>query len=209
MDTLTYIREKFGVIREIDLLEEYKMPIQVRNVSRIALSKVFFELNFTRGAEIGVEQGEYSETLLENNPSLNLYSIDAWQAHSGYRDHTNQSKLDNFYQITQDRLSQFGNRSIIMKGYSMEVLEFIDDESLDFVYIDADHSFVTVTNDIYEWSKKVRKGGIIAGHDYITGMDHIHVPYVLEGYMKAYKIRPYFVLNSDIEGEIPSWFFIK
>lgn len=97
----------------------------------------------------------------------------------------------------------------------MEAVKQFEDESLDFVYIDADHSFITSANDVYEWSKKVRKGGIVSGHDYIK-MDHIHVQTMLDAYTQAYKIRPWFVLGreekayeEEIRDDSRSWMFVK
>ena len=48
----------------------------------------------------------------------------------------------------------------------MDAVVDVADESLDFVFIDADHKYVSVCEDIREWSKKVRIGGIVSGHDY-------------------------------------------
>ena len=53
----------------------------------------------------------------------------------------------------------------------MQALEDFLDNSLDFVFIDANHTFEYVVNDIAEWSKKVRPGGIISGHDFLNSID--------------------------------------
>ena len=77
-----------------------------------------------------------------------------------------------------------------------------------------------MTEDIYEWSKKVRKGGIVAGHDYFytkSGTDEVnwHVAYVLNAYIKAYKIPNWYLLGSkhSVEDEKRdkwrSWMFLK
>lgn len=54
----------------------------------------------------------------------------------------------------------------LIKGISWEVASQFEDESLDFVFIDADHAFESVTKDLDAWWPKVKKGGIMAGHDY-------------------------------------------
>lgn len=194
------------------------MPIEIPDFGRDQLASLFSELGFTSGAEIGVEQGEYSEVLLSKNPKLFLYLIDSWKAYRGYRDHTRQEKLDKFYQTTQQRLNPYLNRIKIFKGFSMDVVEGFNDNSLDFVYIDANHDFLHVAEDIHYWSKKVRPGGIVAGHDYVKRKNeaaHVHVRQVLNGYTDAYNIRPWFVLGREekVEGEIRdmprSWMFVK
>lgn len=102
----------------------------------------------------------------------------------------------------------------------MEALEDFADESLDFVYIDANHEFRYIAEDLFEWTKKVRKGGIVSGHDYFynktgTGEDHWHVAYVLKAYIGAYGIENWYLLGrkETLEGEKRdkwrSWMFIK
>ena len=51
-------------------------------------------------------------------------------------------------------------------GSSVEVARSLPDESLDLVFIDADHSEQAVREDVRAWLPKVRRGGVIAGHDY-------------------------------------------
>lgn len=53
-----------------------------------------------------------------------------------------------------------------VKGISWEVADQFEDESVDFVFIDADHVYQSVRNDVLAWLPKVKPGGIIAGHDY-------------------------------------------
>jgi hypothetical protein len=55
-----------------------------------------------------------------------------------------------------------------IRSSSTSASELYDDESLDFVFIDGDHSYEGVKEDIENWIRKVKVGGIIAGHDYIT-----------------------------------------
>ena len=67
------------------------------------------------------------------------------------------------YEEARKRLSKYPNSKIIRKK-SLEAAEDFDDESLDFVFIDADHRFRQFTDDLDTWTSKVRKGGIICGH---------------------------------------------
>lgn len=48
----------------------------------------------------------------------------------------------------------------------MEAVKDFPNNFFDFVHIDGDHSYDAVMNDLIEWSKRVRVGGIISGHDY-------------------------------------------
>ena len=93
------------------------------------------------------------------------------------------------------------------------------DGSLDFVYIDGAHDFKNVACDICEWSKKVRVGGIVFGHDYkrsIPGKSKypVDVKDVVQAYMYSQGIRPWFVLTNDIRDpkfgrDNPGWMFVR
>lgn len=159
------------------------------------------------GAEIGVEQGEFSEIICSNKKVKKLYSIDAWKAYSGYRDHTRQKKLDNFFEISKKRLSSY-NCEIIRK-FSEEAIDDFMDESLDFVYIDANHDYDHVTKDLELWYKKVKVGGIVAGHDYIRRKNqkkYYDVVSAVDDFVAKNKIENLYIYKSDSPA---SWKFIK
>jgi len=91
----------------------------------------------------------------------------------------------------------------------MDAVKEFDDESIDFCYIDANHSFSNIAQDIWYWSKKVRKGGIVSGHDYREfpgkfGLDACHVKYVVDAWVKARNIELF-----TTKERTPSWFYIK
>ena len=92
----------------------------------------------------------------------------------------------------------------------MDAVKDFEDGSLDFVYIDGNHDFKNVANDIVEWQKKVRVGGIVAGHDYRRHKPHLtyqcHVVDVVNAYTYAFGINPWFVLQGD---KSPSWFWVQ
>lgn len=193
-----------------------KLPIEIPDFGRNQLADLFKELNFNLGVEVGVSQGHYSKILIQANPDLKLYGVDPYEPHSGYRDYTHQTTFNRLNETAHQQLDQFTNYTFVPK-YSMEAVKDFTDNSLDFVYIDGDHSFQSVTNDIAEWSKKVRKGGIISGHDYARQKDNarVHVVQVVNAYTSAWNIRPWFVLGRQAKGEglirddIRSWMWVK
>lgn len=211
-DALTYIKTKF----DLDLSQR-RLPIEIPNSNRETLARLFYLLGFTQGAEIGVERALYSDVLLRENPLLSLTCVDAWRAYRGYRDHVNQGKLDGFYAQAQERLAPYGTRVRFIRAFSLDAAAQIPDRSLDFVYIDAAHDFASVTADIAAWSKKVRVGGIVAGHDYIKAKlpSLMQVPQVIHGWTDAYQIAPWFVLGrqAKVDGELRddgrSWFYVE
>lgn len=211
MNTLEYILKKFNIM----FGRRTPMPIEIPNFGRDNLATLFAELEFKTGAEVGVETGAYSETLLKNNPGLKLYSIDPWKAYIGYQDHTNQDELNSLYKEAKARLALY--KSKIIRKFSKNAVKDFADNSLDFVYIDANHSFLNIAHDIIEWSKKVKVGGIVSGHDYVKHRRHmnIHVKQVVNAYTDAYSIKPWFVLGTyeEIPGQIRdnsrSWMWVK
>lgn len=201
--TLKYILEKYN----IGLYD--KSPIQL-NISRKDLASLFYELGFNVGAEIGVEQGIHSEILCQSIPDLHLFCIDPWDIelhqHHSFAAIT-QKDLDRYRIKAIRRLLRY-NCDIIQKTSDQAVDEFYPN-SLDFVYIDGNHNFDYVVNDIINWSKIVRPSGIIAGHDYrpndVEGIN-FHVKIAVDAYVEVHKIHPWFLVLDD---GTPSWFWVK
>ena len=168
--------------------------------TRNDLADLFCELGFKIGAEVGVMWGGYSEVLLRKNPGLKLYCIDPWTPYENGR--PSQEKQDRIYRRAKKVLSRLG--ATLIRKTSMEALADIPDGSLDFVYIDAMHKFDYVMMDIIEWSKKVKRGGIVSGHDYslIPGCGVVPATH-------AYT-RGHMILEWYVTREIwPSFFWVK
>ena len=202
MNTLKYILETYNINPD-------ENPHNMRDASRSkTLTDLFRRLGFKKGAEIGVERGMFSKRICNMNPQLKLYSIDAWQFVKGYRDHVPQERLDGFEKETRERLKSFNCE--VIKGFSMDVVKNFADKSLDFVYIDAAHDYKSVKDDIGEWDKKVRKRGIVAGHDYLNklhGTDY-GVKQAVDEWVKKNRIMHLFILQENLK-KSPSWFYVK
>jgi len=179
-------------------------PLLMPGKNRGDLAALFRDLGYTVGAEIGVGGGVFSEMLCKTIPGLRLYCIDAWEPYSGYLDFSNQKELEVDYQSALTRLTPY--HAIIIRKFSMDAVKLIPDKSLDFVYIDARHENPEVGDDIREWSKKVRRGGIVSGHDYV----HIHQDVINEVDKQAE--RPLFLVGKWDETNdpmtCPSWFWV-
>lgn len=209
---LSYIRDKFN----LDVSHHQRLPIEIPNTGRDELACLLGELGYRVGVEIGVERGLFSEKLCYANPGVKLYCVDPWTAYPGYREHVTQDKLDEFYLETRQRLASYN--AIPVRRFSQEAVDLFELGSLDFVYIDANHEFKNVVDDIAEWSARVRSGGIVAGHDYRHSKQNgyrNHVIEAVQGYTQAYQIRPWFVLGAkekrpdEIRDDSRSWFWVK
>lgn len=127
------------------------------------------------GAEIGVWQGKTSCRLLAARAKLKLIMVDPWIApkkdSSYYKsgdDNARKSKEQHNkdYRTTMKKIAFARNRAQVFKMTSQKAAELVKDNSLDFVFVDGDHSYEGVKLDCILWMPKIRKGGIICGHDY-------------------------------------------
>ena len=125
-------------------------------------------------AEIGVFEGKTCQYLVDKHEFRNYFLIDPYSDYSEYDDSRADSlRLEDAYQKILKIVDK--NECIQhFKMFSTEAISNVQDNSLDLVFIDANHDYLFVKQDIELWKKKVKQGGIIAGHDYnypgITGV---------------------------------------
>jgi predicted O-methyltransferase YrrM len=100
------------------------------------------------GVEVGVDIGENANDILTNWATLEKLSL-----------------VDNIDNI-HDRFKAEGDRVTFIYKPSVEASKGFEDESLDFVYIDANHSYQSVKDDLNVWYPKLKVGGVICGHDF-------------------------------------------
>jgi predicted O-methyltransferase YrrM len=108
---------------------------------------------WTRGAELGVDKGILFEKFLTDIKDLHLIGVDIFPI---------VHRKDRCHAIA----AEYPDRATLLVMRTSEAAQLVDDASLDFVFIDADHSYESVKEDIAHWAPKVRKGGWIGGHDY-------------------------------------------
>ena len=122
------------------------------------------EHGYRVGAELGAATGISTKQLLDNCSNLRkLVIVDIWKP-IAQLDHPAGWGKDNMEEVFREKFKG-DTRLQILKGLSWDMAEEVENKSLDFVFIDADHSFECVKKDIRAWYQKVRKGGMICGHD--------------------------------------------
>jgi len=138
--------------------------------NRNELGKFFNWLGLTgEGAEIGVLHGEYSLEILRHWKGHTLHLVDAWSnTIEDYADPISEIDLEQVYQKMLENIEPYRDRVKIHRLLSNVAASRFSDNSLDFVYIDADHCYERVKEDIAIWSEKVRSGGVLCGHDFLT-----------------------------------------
>ncbi len=165
------------------------------------------------GTEIGVQEGSFSRHVLRHWKGRLLYSVDPWREFSGakYVDVANvsQAQQDRLYVETIQRLLPFGARSVLWRLTSREAASIIADGALDFCYVDADHCYEAVVEDIALWFPKVKRGGILAGHDYIPDGEYPFGRFGVQRAVHEFVARQHLELMLTEETQFPSWFVIK
>ena len=181
------LREHYGLQRFMPA------PMRVDGFHRADVSKIIGLMGLKKGAEIGVAGGEHSEIMLQNIPDCELLCVDTWGISWS-------KKLE---ESARQRLAPYN--ATIVKASSVEASQDVPDGSLDFVYIDAAHDFDNVMLDLILWSRKIKKGGIVAGHDYDRPHRGGVVPAV-DTYTRMHRIQEWFLTNPPHEA---SFFWVK
>ena len=162
------------------------------------------------GAEIGVYEGGFSRWILLNWKGKKLYSIDPWK-HQGRKldkSDLSQEEHDIAFGVAKMNLREFGQRSEIIRKTSRTAHLDIPISSLDFAYIDACHDFRSVLGDLEIWWKMIKKGGVLAGHDYKNSFvrkNLVEVKQAVDNFFWAVDRK---VLTTT-EDNLPSWYVVK
>jgi FkbM family methyltransferase len=193
-----YIVEKF----KVDMRQP--SPAWLPLEREIGFPDLLKELGFKRGVEIGVYKGEYSEILMSRIPGLELTGVDVWQVYDTYADYA-ESNIRSAYDKAKERAEIY--KFTLLREYSTEAVKKFEDESLDFIYIDGNHDFAHVIEDLNIWSPKVKKGGIISGHDFLECSQlRCGVKDAVPAWCHYLKVPMLFITGGD---SIPSWFYVK
>jgi hypothetical protein len=120
------------------------------------------------GAEVGTFRGEFSKEIMGIWPGT-LYMIDVWRPLGDeYIDMSNNGMFDiDIFGEAIKNIKGYEDRAIMIRASSEISSNMFLDNSLDFVYIDANHAYDFVKDDIELWYPKVKKGGYLCGHDYL------------------------------------------
>lgn len=133
--------------------------------------------HLTKGVEVGSALGWTTRHVLNSCPKLEQYIVaDDWRP-------VTEINWGPFIvnNMKEQFMNNIGNhpKLKILEGVSWELAEQIEDGSLDFVFIDASHDYESCKRDIEAWAPKVRKGGVLSGHD-------VHWPGVIQALADTY-----------------------
>ncbi|MDO8619464.1 MAG: class I SAM-dependent methyltransferase [Candidatus Daviesbacteria bacterium] len=193
--------------------------VEIPDTFRDDLPKFLYERGCRVGIEVGIDQGEYGIKLCK--AGLKVYGIDSYTAYKGYKE---PESYEDHYEQALANLK--GYDYTIIKKFSRDALADFEDGSLDFVYIDGNHTLPYIAADIFGWEPKLRKGGIMSGHDYafVIGPKERQIPKVYDGtHVKAavdasayiMRVEKLYVLGKRVpikgrsRDKWRSWFWIK
>lgn len=211
MNTLDYLVKKYN----IDLNQP--SPIEIPGVGRLDIIRWIRELDFKVGVEIGVDRANFSKLIVDQNDQVKLYGVDPYLKYDEYREYIDQADMDRVYELAKEKMAQAvrdGQFEFICKT-SMDALADFEDESLDFVYIDGNHEGDFPYQDISGWAKKVKKGGLVMGHDFVRiKVLKFTIKDALRRYAKENHLT-YFVLGNHarekgtVRDRTRSWMFVR
>ncbi|MCB4790781.1 MAG: class I SAM-dependent methyltransferase [Elusimicrobia bacterium] len=186
----------------IKMLSDLKHRVFPRPFERLAVSGK----NLT-GVEIGVYKADHAESLLENLDIRRLYLVDPYNLYGDYdagKAHygIDQDPLELAKKEAVKRLSRFSDKISWVYKKSSDSMNDIPD-GLDFVYLDGNHGEAFVNEELINFYPKIRKGGVIGGHDFYNGFCREH-----DGVVQA--VTKYAVKNGLVlQVELPDWWIIK
>jgi len=207
----------------INALKKKGRPYEIPDCSRDDLPAFFKKMGFKRGVEVGVYKAEFTKKFCE--AGLEIIGVDPWQAYGDYKEaytkhKQNQDRQDFLYEHSMNTMSKCSGDWSFIRKTSMDAVKDFEDNSIDFVYIDGHNGFKYIAEHLWEWSKKVKPGGVISGHDYARTKDArdkytYHVKFVIDAYTQARNIKNFYVLGrkETIRGwrrdKWRSWMWIK
>jgi len=174
--------------------------------NRDEIGQMMSNRGYKLAAEIGVQKGEFAKKILSSWDG-HLVIVDSWRQFpdENYTDVANVTDMQHMinYMTCISNLSEYEGRFTACRGLSVETSELFGDNTFDLVYIDANHTYEECTNDIKAWTKKIKPGGCICGHDFLDGVYMTGVFGVKSAVMDYFKREPDILTTENC----PSWFF--
>lgn len=119
--------------------------------------------------EVGVWKGMsacfMAVEIINSGKKIKFDCVDTWEFVESSHEIGRES-FHNLFEIFLENIEPVKDLINIKRGISWEISDFYENETLDFVFIDAGHDYYSVMKDLQGWFPKVKQNGVIAGHDY-------------------------------------------
>jgi len=125
------------------------------------------------GAWLGRSTSYLAVEIVNSNKNIEFYSVDTWE---GSPEHGDDPLLQNdgLWKSFLENTKSVSSYIKPLRMTSVEASKQFEDNSLDFIFIDGAHGYEYVKEDIEHWFPKLKKHGIIAGHDYDAGWEGVN-----------------------------------
>lgn len=131
--------------------------------------KLLRDIDAKNIVEIGVWKGEFAKEILEKCEFIErYYMIDPWAKLPDWNKPLNVDKMmfDEVFKEAMGKTAFASKKIVVLRGRTKEVVDKIEDETLDFAYIDGDHTLRGITIDLIKILPKIKKNGVIGGDDF-------------------------------------------
>lgn len=163
--------------------------------------------------EVGTYKGNFAEVMISRLKPETFHAVDPLRLFPGMvsfpgQEFKQQESLDRLANVVSKKMEKYGHN--LIRETSEVASEQFEDESVDVVYIDGDHTYEGCKADISYWWPKIKPGSILCGHDYqhmknrVTGMVFGVIPAVDE-FVQEHNLDLYITSESDC----PSWLVVK
>jgi len=150
----------------------YAEPLLKRKTTKNRIAPTRFSTRFLKAqdkkdlivVELGVHRASNAHNLLHELDIKKLYLVDAYTQYKEYLDLPN-SDMNKDFEAAEKLLEGFEDKIEWIKEFTNTAIHLIPDDC-DFIYIDANHNYEYCKEDLLNYWLKVKKGGILAGHDY-------------------------------------------
>lgn len=199
---------------------------------RYDIGNILEKRHYKVGVELGVQAGIFARAMLSRWSKCEKYIlVDIWaRQDKNYLDTANvdNQQQNQIMRLAQQRTGPWASKVIIHQNFTVDAAKYVEDNSVDFVYVDARHDYCGVMEDITAWYPKLRTGGIMAGHDYLSNADlkrieplspqdwsvcengTINVGAVkgaVDEFAARHQLRVFSTLNTKYDGSFASWIY--
>lgn len=121
--------------------------------------------------EVGVWKGDYARQMLQGCESIKrYYMIDPWATLPDWNKPLNDPSIrfEEVFEEAMNKTAFAASKIVVLRGRTKEVIDRIPDGSLDFAYVDGDHTLRGIVTDLIRLYPKIKQGGLIGGDDFVN-----------------------------------------
>lgn len=166
------------------------------------ITEVISKYDNIKWVEIGVRFGRNSKYVLNNYDISEIYLIDPYCELPYLTNIFNKKSVQEHKKTAKADLKPFEDKCVWLEDFSQNVVDQFENESIDIIYIDGDHSYDAVIRDLELYYPKIKKGGLVIGDDY----NEKDVKLAIEAFAKKMDIE---YQTSEVKNGSGKFWFVK